>query len=78
MNQQQDVMAECTFAPNTFKYDDELNTRAKSYDVTTRLYSNAMNKLLRIKSIYEEKKSVDASYEKESKECTFSPRIKEV
>lgn len=74
-------MTECTFIPNLFRNNkfnsnSEINDklRSKSLEVTKRLYSHAMNKLLRIKSIYEEQKAVDVSFEKDSKECTFSPK----
>lgn len=77
-------IVDCTFKPKliTANYqfkDPTMNVRRPaSHDVTKRLYSNAMNKLLRIKSIYKEKESLNDSFKKYSKECTFSPSTKKL
>jgi hypothetical protein len=71
-------IAKCTFSPNVNKKANAPIPRCKSSDVTKRLYSHAMNKLLRIKSIYEEKKAIDIDFEKDSKQCTFVPVTKQL
>ena len=68
------ILSDCTFTPNISLTNRNCKSkRAKSSDVSTRLYSHAMNKLFRIKSIYEERKALDVSFEKEARECTFVP-----
>ena len=68
-------LLECTFKPKINPPIKKIQDRSRSQDVSSRLYSHAMNKLFRIKSIYEERNSLDQTNEKESKECTFSPRL---
>lgn len=86
MENEEKVLEECTFTPNIHKLKDdsryilfnniiEIHTRSNSAEVSKRLYSHAMNKLLRIKSIYEEQKSLDNSCGDFNKECTFSPVV---
>ncbi len=68
-------LSQCTFKPKINPPIKKIQDRSRSQDVSSRLYSHAMNKLFRIKSIYEERNSLDQTNEKESKECTFSPRL---
>jgi hypothetical protein len=72
---EQDMYSECTFSPN-LSLTQPATKRAKSSEVSSRLYSHALNKLFRVKSIYEERKANDVSFEKEAKECTFAPKTK--
>ena len=75
---EEDLFSQCTFTPNIALTQPNSIRRAQSSQVSSRLYSHAMNKLFRVKSIYEERKAIDASFEKDAKECTFVPKTKKL